>query len=70
MGLTSETVVSMGGFKVMLDLLLSAFVLESADILILPGGQSWMNGEVPQVSEVERNQVPAREQRASTVPLA
>lgn len=57
MGLTSETVVSMGGLKVMPDLLLSAFVPESADILILPGGQSWMNGEVPQVSEVVRAMV-------------
>ena len=33
-GLTSEIVVSMGGLKVMPDLALSAFVPESADILI------------------------------------
>jgi putative intracellular protease/amidase len=39
-GLAVETVVSMGGFKVMPDLPLSAFVPESADILILPGGES------------------------------
>ena len=52
MGKTSETVVSMGGLKVTPDLALSAFVPESADILILPGGESWMNGEVAQVSEV------------------
>ena len=45
---------SMGGLKVMPDLALSAFVPESADILILPGGESWTNGEVPQVSEVVR----------------
>jgi putative intracellular protease/amidase len=56
-GLTSETVVSMGGLKVTPDLALSAFVRESADILILPGGESWMNGEVAQVSEVVRAMV-------------
>jgi hypothetical protein len=56
-GLTPETVVSMGGLKVMPDLPLSAFVPESADILILPGGESWTNGVVPQVSEVLRAMV-------------
>jgi putative intracellular protease/amidase len=56
-GLTSGTVVSMGGLKVMPDLLLSAFVPESADILIVPGGEAWTNGEVPQVSEVVRAMV-------------
>jgi putative intracellular protease/amidase len=35
-GLTAETVVSMGGLKVMPELALSEFVPESADILILP----------------------------------
>jgi hypothetical protein len=40
-GLAAETVVSMGGLKVMPDLPLSAFVPESADILILPGGECW-----------------------------
>src|ERR1700716_262662 len=54
MGLTSETVVSMGGLKVMPDLPLSAFVAESADILILPGAESWTNGALPKVSEVVR----------------
>jgi len=56
-GLTSETVVSMGGLKVIPDLLLTAFVPESADILILPGGDSWTDGEVPQISEVVRAMV-------------
>ena len=56
-GLTSETVVSMGGLKVTPDLALSAFVPESADILILPGGESWTNGEVAEVSEVVRAMV-------------
>ena len=54
LGLTSEIVVSMGGLTVIPDLPLSAFVPESAGALILPGGESWMNGEVPQVSEAVR----------------
>lgn len=54
MGLTSETVVSMGGLKVTPDLPLSEFEPESASILILPGGDSWMNGEVPEVSKAVR----------------
>src|ERR1700730_17674882 len=53
-GLTPETVVSMGGLKVMPDIPLSAFVPESAAILILPGGECWTNGPIPQVSEVVR----------------
>ena len=57
MGLTSETVVSMGGLKVTPDLALSAFAPESADILILPGGDSWTNGEVPEVSAAARAMV-------------
>ncbi len=56
-GLTAERVVSMGGLKVIPELPLSAFVPESADILILPGCESWMDGEVPQVSEVVRTMV-------------
>lgn len=56
-GLAEEPLVSMGGLKVMPDLALSAFVAESADILILPGGESWMDGEVHQVSEVVRTMV-------------
>ena len=57
LGLAEATVESMGGLKVMPDLPLSAFVPESADILILPGGESWTEGEVPQVSEVVRTMV-------------
>lgn len=51
-GFTSETVISMGGLKVMPDLLLSAFVPTSASILILPGGESWTKRVVPEVSDV------------------
>jgi putative intracellular protease/amidase len=54
MGLTSEIVESMGGLKVIPDIAVSTFVPESADILIMPGGESWTNGEVPEVSEAVR----------------
>ena len=56
-GLTPATVVSMGGLKVMPDIPLSAFVPESAAIVILPGGECWTNGPIPQVSEVVRAMV-------------
>jgi len=49
-GLTSGTIVSMGGLKVTPDSPLSHFVAESAAILILPGGDFWMKGEVAEVS--------------------
>jgi len=54
MGLTAETIVSMGGLRVIPDLTLSEFEPESADILILPGGDSWTSGEVPEVSKAAR----------------
>lgn len=57
MGLTAETVVSMGGLRVIPDLTLSEFEPESADILILPGGDSWTSGEVPEVSKAARTMV-------------
>jgi putative intracellular protease/amidase len=44
----------MGGLRVIPDLALSAFVPESADTLILPGGESWTTGEVPEVSGAVR----------------
>ena len=56
-GLTSEIVVSMGGLKVVPDISLPAFEPESADILILPGGESWTSGAEPRVSEVVRAMV-------------
>jgi putative intracellular protease/amidase len=55
--MTSETVVSMGGLKVTPDLVLSEFVPESAQLLILPGGECWMNGEVPEVSSVVQSMI-------------
>ena len=57
MGLTAETIVSMGGLRVIPDLTLSEFEPESADILILPGGDSWTSGEVPEVSKAARTMV-------------
>jgi putative intracellular protease/amidase len=56
-GLTLEAVESMGGLKILPDLPLSVFVPESADILILPGGDVWMKGEVPEVSKAVRTMV-------------
>lgn len=53
-GLSSQSVVSMGGFEVTADLPLSEFVPESASILILPGGDTWTEGEVAEVSDAVR----------------
>ena len=53
-GLTSGTVVSMGGFKVTADLTLSEFDPDSANILILPGGDGWTQCELPDVSNAVR----------------
>jgi putative intracellular protease/amidase len=53
-GLSSESVVSMGGFEVIADLSISEFVPESASILILPGGDAWTEGEVAEVSHAVR----------------
>jgi len=53
-GLSSRTVVSVGGMKVTTDLTLSEFVSDSASILILPGGDAWTEGDVPEVSQALR----------------
>lgn len=57
MGLSAAPVVSMGGIRVLPDLPLSTFVPESAAILILPGGDFWTNGEVPEISNAVRAMV-------------
>jgi putative intracellular protease/amidase len=44
----------MGGMKVTTDLILSEFIPDSACILILPGGDAWTEGEVPEVSHALR----------------
>ena len=53
-GLSSHTIVSMGGINVITDLSLSEFIPDSASILILPGGDAWAEGEVPEVSHALR----------------
>jgi len=55
--LSSRSVVSMAGFAVTADLLLSEFAPESASILILPGGDAWTEGEVAEVSDAVRAMV-------------
>lgn len=56
-GLTSEAVLSMGGLKVLPDLVLPEFTAASAAILILPGGDAWMEGEVVEISQVVRDMI-------------
>jgi putative intracellular protease/amidase len=53
-GMSSDSVVSMGGFRVNTDLTLSEFVPGSASILILPGGDVWTQGELQEVSHAVR----------------
>src|SRR5882672_7228358 len=53
-GLSSRSVVSMGGFAVTADLSLREFVPETASILILPGGDAWTEGEAAEVSYAVR----------------
>jgi putative intracellular protease/amidase len=55
LGLNRNAVVSMAGLRVTPDLSLGEFVPASAAILILPGGDSWTQGEVPEVSRVVRS---------------
>jgi putative intracellular protease/amidase len=50
-GLTAEPIMSMAGLKVIPDIALSDFEAESAAILILPGGEAWMDNEVVEISE-------------------
>jgi putative intracellular protease/amidase len=49
----------MGGLKIIPDLALAEFEPEVANILILPGGDSWMSGEAPEVSRAVRAMVAA-----------
>ncbi|HMK22697.1 MAG TPA: type 1 glutamine amidotransferase family protein [Terriglobales bacterium] len=60
LGLTAAPVISMGGLKVTPDLALADFVPETAAILILPGGDSWTQGEVPEVSRAARALIAAK----------
>jgi putative intracellular protease/amidase len=56
-GLDTQPIMSMGGLKVIPNMALSEFVPESAAILILPGGDIWMDGEVAGISEAVRAMV-------------
>src|SRR5260370_42671740 len=53
-GLSREPVVSMGGLHVVPDLPLVEFEPGTAAILILPGGESWMAVEHPEITAVVR----------------
>jgi putative intracellular protease/amidase len=50
-GIDMDPIVSMGGITVVPDLALSEFTPGCAAILILPGGDAWMEREVAAVSE-------------------
>ncbi|HEY2422731.1 MAG TPA: DJ-1/PfpI family protein [Chthoniobacterales bacterium] len=49
-GLTRNVVTSMGGIKVLPDLSISEVQPDLANVLILPGGDAWMRGEVKEVT--------------------
>lgn len=59
-GLRAQPVLSMGGLKVVPDVALAEFSPDSAAILILPGGDSWMKAEVPEVSRAVKAMSDAR----------
>jgi putative intracellular protease/amidase len=73
-GLTVEPVLSMGGLKITPDLSLADFKPDDASILILPGGDSWTQGEIPAVSKavnaVAERQQPVAAICAATIALA
>jgi len=49
----------MGGLRVIPDLTVTELEPQQAELLILPGGDSWMAGEKPEVSAVLRAMVTA-----------
>ncbi|HEY6392686.1 MAG TPA: DJ-1/PfpI family protein [Bryobacteraceae bacterium] len=53
-GLSRDTVVSMGGLRVVPDLPLVDFEPETAAILILPGGDSWMAVQHAEITRAVR----------------
>ena len=58
-GMDMDPIVSMGGMTVVPDIALSEFTPVLAAILILPGGDAWMEEEVGAVSEAVRAMVTA-----------
>jgi putative intracellular protease/amidase len=53
-GLSPDPVLSMGGLRVVPDLPLIDFEPDTASILILPGGESWMAAENAEITAVVR----------------
>jgi putative intracellular protease/amidase len=53
-GLSRDSVVSMGGLRVVPDIPLAEFEPATAAILILPGGDSWMAGQHAEITSVVR----------------
>src|SRR5260370_25381811 len=49
-GLTRDPVKSMGGLKILPDLLIDEAQPDLTNILILPGGDAWMRGEMKEVT--------------------
>lgn len=52
--LAKNAVTSMGGLKILPDLLVSEIQPDSAAILILPGGDTWMRQEIPEITSFIR----------------
>ena len=48
--LAKKPVISMGGMKILPDLLVSEVRPDSAGIVILPGGDAWMRGQIPEIT--------------------
>ena len=48
--LAKNAVTSMGGMKILPDLLLSEVRPDRAAVVILPGGDSWMRREIPEIT--------------------
>lgn len=73
-GLTRNPVTSMGGLKVEPDLQISEAQPDLAGVLILPGGDAWMRGEISEVTSfiqrVRREDRPVAAICAATLSLA
>jgi putative intracellular protease/amidase len=50
--LATNPIVSMGGLKVTPDLHLREIRRDSPDVLILPGGDAWMRGEIQEITHL------------------
>jgi putative intracellular protease/amidase len=72
--LATNPIVSMGGIRVMPELRLKDIRPESGDILILPGGDAWLGGEIEEIThligDVHRAGCPVAAICAATLSLA